>query len=318
LAPAEPGVRHLCRSGHPLPYAVGSSATPEVFESFVATLTTQGQPLAVTHETLDALSGLCTEFRCPWLSAQLSDFRNSAEHQIFVLRARVEAIEVLLSATVAALPKAEVSPLSRFVDEVEGLAASSEPGFARFSRAIFALKSWILPDSAIVAEWPALFAEFRGKRFALLWRGSRDGFRASDFHGRCGGHANTLALIQDTEGNIFGGFTPVAWESSLQWKFKADPSLKSFLVTLKNPHNIPARKFALKAEKKDEAICGDFLRGPHFWDVGVYDNCNANTSSYAHHFGESYANDTGRDGKTFFTGSERFAVKEIEVFEVTD
>jgi hypothetical protein len=33
-------------------------------------------------------------------------------------------------------------------------------------------------SSVIVADFPALFAEFRGKRFTLLWRGSRDGFRA--------------------------------------------------------------------------------------------------------------------------------------------
>jgi hypothetical protein len=35
---------------------------------------------------------------------------------------------------------------------------------------------------------------------------------ARHFHGRCDGHAPTLTLIQDTEGNIFGGFTPVEWE----------------------------------------------------------------------------------------------------------
>jgi hypothetical protein len=38
------------------------------------------------------------------------------------------------------------------------------------------------------------------------------------------------------------------------WSYKADHSLKSFVFTLKNPHNFPVRKFALKAEKKDRAI----------------------------------------------------------------
>jgi hypothetical protein len=52
--------------------------------------------------------------------------------------------------------------------------------------------------SLIVAGFSALFAEFSEKRFVLLWRGSRDGFGARDFHGRCDGHAPTLALIQDT------------------------------------------------------------------------------------------------------------------------
>jgi hypothetical protein len=94
-------------------------------------------------------------------------------------------------------------------------------------------------DSQIISDFPAIFAEFRKKRFSLLWRGSRDGFKAQEFHRRCDGHANTLTVILDTEGNIFGGFTPVEWESrtSSPW-CKADDSLRSFVFTLKNPHNI--------------------------------------------------------------------------------
>jgi hypothetical protein len=37
----------------------------------------------------------------------------------------------------------------------------------------------------IVADFPALFAEFGGKQFTLLWRGSRDG------------HNNTLTLAPE-------------------------------------------------------------------------------------------------------------------------
>jgi hypothetical protein len=170
--------------------------------------------------------------------------------------------------------------------------------------------------SKIISYFPEIFSEFRGKRFSLLWRGGRDGFKARDFLGRCDGHANTLTLIEDTKGNIFGGFTPVEWDSE-DWHHKADPSLKSFLFTLKNPHNVPARTFALKAEKKDEAIYCSFNRGPLFNDIGVSDDCNANTHSYTS-LGRSYTNDTGLDGEKFFTGSKYFQVKEVEVFEITD
>jgi hypothetical protein len=111
----------------------------------------------------------------------------------------------------------------------------------------------------------------------------------------------------------------VKWESPSKGKLKADPSLKSFVFTLKNPHNFPARKFALKAEKKDEAISCDSERGPYFYGgIGVSDNCDAHSSSFTQHFGSSYANDTGQDGRTFFAGSGTFTVKEIEVFEITD
>jgi hypothetical protein len=180
-------------------------------------------------------------------------------------------------------------------------------------------------DSAIVPQFPPLFAEFGGKRFKLLWRGGRDGFGASKFHRRCNGHANTLTLIEDTDGNIFGGFTPVPWESREYDEYeddnkmnKPDPSLRSFLFTLKNPHNFPARKFALKADHKDWAIDCDSSFGPHFCDISVYDNSNAYASSDTFNFGHRYANDTGLDGKTFFTGSYKFKAKEVEVFEITD
>jgi hypothetical protein len=108
-------------------------------------------------------------------------------------------------------------------------------------------------DSLIVSDFPPLFETFCPKRFGLLWRGSRDSFTAKEFHRRCEGRANTLTLIADTDGNVFGGFTPVKWESGN--KYKGDDSLRSFLFTLRNPHGVPPRKFALKAEEKHNAIC---------------------------------------------------------------
>jgi hypothetical protein len=53
-------------------------------------------------------------------------------------------------------------------------------------------------------------------------------------------------------------------------------------------------------------------------DIGVLDYCTAKACSPTYHFGESYTNDTGLDGMTFFTGSLEFQVKEIEVFEIIE
>jgi hypothetical protein len=191
----------------------------------------------------------------------------------------------------------------------------------------------LLPfDSQIISDIPEIFAEFRKKQFQLLWRGSRDGFGAAEFHRRCDGHGNTLTVILDTKGNIFGGFTPVEWESRVYSQrqgdgdncLKADESLKSFLFTLKNPHNIPAKRFALKTEAKDRAIICDSRWCPRFGhctfdiscDIGVCDNCNTDINNCTS-LGCSYTNDNGLYGKTFFTGSDMFQVREIEVFEIT-
>jgi hypothetical protein len=177
-------------------------------------------------------------------------------------------------------------------------------------------------DSVILTDFPDIFNEFHESRFTLLWRGTRDGSSARDFHSRCDGHGNTLTLILDTDGNIFGGFTPVKWESRASdcWhpkaNYKADSSLRSFLFSLKNPHNYAAKRFALKEERKEAAIECNTWWGPRFSDLCVSDNCFANSNSWAANFGWAYTNDTGLAGETFFTGSRNFTVKEIEVFEV--
>jgi hypothetical protein len=150
----------------------------------------------------------------------------------------------------------------------------------------------------------------------FLWRDGRDGFGARDFHSRCDGHANTLTVILNTHRDIFGRFTPVEWESSDDCEWKTNKTLKSFLFTLKNPHNVPAPRFALKAETKEEALDCDSELSPSVCEIGVFDDCNTNTDSFTYNFGIHYTNDTGRDKETFFTGSWNFKVQEIEVFDI--
>jgi hypothetical protein len=73
---------------------------------------------------------------------------------------------------------------------------------------------------------------------------------------------------------------------------------------------------------KHGAIDCDSEWGPCFGyfggcDIAVSDNCNTNTDSYTC-LGICYTNDTGLDKNVVFTGSWKFRVKEIEVFEITD
>ena len=46
---------------------------------------------------------------------------------------------------------------------------------------------------------------------ANLWRGTRDGFRAHNFHRLCDGQGKTLTVVKTTRGTIFGGFTDISW-----------------------------------------------------------------------------------------------------------
>jgi hypothetical protein len=109
----------------------------------------------------------------------------------------------------------------------------------------------------------------------------------------------------------------VKWES--RGGCKTDDSLKSFLFTLKNPQNIPARRFALKIEKKYCAIDCDSKCGPSFGcAIVVRDNCNVNTNSFVYfdNINNGYIDDTGGNEKIFFTSSQNIQVMEIEVFEI--
>ena len=60
------------------------------------------------------------------------------------------------------------------------------------------LKGW-LPEG-LAGEWH------------LLFRASRDGFKASTFHSKCDNKGPTVTIMK-SGGNIFGGFTKRAWES---------------------------------------------------------------------------------------------------------
>jgi hypothetical protein len=90
------------------------------------------------------------------------------------------------------------------------------------------------------------------------------------------------------------------------------------LTQLKDPHNIAARRFALKAKQKHRAIICMPGCDPRFWDISIRDHCNEGIHSFTGCFGETYINDTPLAGRTFFTGSNEFTAKEIEVFEVTN
>jgi hypothetical protein len=179
-------------------------------------------------------------------------------------------------------------------------------------------KSWPPFDSKILSGVPEIFSVFVNKTFRLLYRGSRDGFEARTFHSLCNGHKNTVSLILSTNGFIFGGYTPVAWNS--RNAHVSDPSLRSFIFTIKNPHNLAAQIFKQKTE--DHAITDFPAWGPgfgssYYCDLQVCDECDSCNKSCSR-LGRSYTNDTGKSGNEVLTGAEDFTVKEIEVFEVVD
>jgi hypothetical protein len=89
------------------------------------------------------------------------------------------------------------------------------------------------------------FEEFRAKGWALLWRGSRVSVCSQESHHRYDSRPNTVMLIQDKDGNLLGGFTPVEWDSKSD--AKGDNSLRRFLFTLRNLCGVVQGKKLLNA-----------------------------------------------------------------------
>jgi hypothetical protein len=180
---------------------------------------------------------------------------------------------------------------------------------------------WIRPrgfESTVISDFPTIFYEFRKSRFELLYRGTQDGFGSSDFHRTCDGHNNTITLIRTTKDFVFGGYTPVSWDSTTN-NFKADSSQRSFVFTILNPHCIGSRKFRLKPDQTHRAISAERDYGPIFGlghTIRVCHNSSTTNNNYTDLTG--YVNDTGLDSKVVFTGEYNFTVKEMEIFQVYD
>ena len=151
--------------------------------------------------------------------------------------------------------------------------------------------------------------------FSLLWRGSRDGFDAATFHRLCDGKANTVTVVKNTNGIIFGGFTSIPWKSS--GDYKADS--QAFLFSLTNPSNEPVK---LNVHLEDCAVYHHSSYGPTFGlrhDLCVSSLSNKNRNSRMNlRVYESPNGKSGKEGgKSIVGGSDnKFQTVEVEVYQV--
>ena len=152
-------------------------------------------------------------------------------------------------------------------------------------------------------------------KLELLYRASRDGWRATDFHSKCDNKGATVTVIKSTGGSVFGGYADVAWASSGQWL----PSSNAFPFALQYPSGVAPVKMPLTQAPHPNAIHDHSSHGPTFGnghDIHVADNANSNTNSYTN-VGPAYQLPAGQDARCFLTGTGNFQTAEIEVFRVT-
>ena len=144
--------------------------------------------------------------------------------------------------------------------------------------------------------------------FEKIFTMSINGSSSKNFHNCCDNKGPTLTLIQTKKNQIFGGFTPLNWESS------GDPLIdlydQTFLFSLNS-----SKTFNLINKEKTAIYCNREY-GPSFGagDLSIESNMKK---------GETYANEY----TNFFTNynlelvegkgeMENFEIKELEVFKV--
>ncbi len=110
-----------------------------------------------------------------------------------------------------------------------------------------------------------------------MYRGTRDGFGAGDFHSKCDGHANTLTILK-VKYNYIGGFSSVDWQpgpNPNNWK--SDPN--AFIFSLTNKQN-KSLKIKIDPNQNQKAIYCDSGFGPIFgngYDICIGNNANPST-----------------------------------------
>ncbi|TNV80113.1 hypothetical protein FGO68_gene4428 [Halteria grandinella] len=135
----------------------------------------------------------------------------------------------------------------------------------------------------------------------LLYRASKDGFGAKDFHRQCDNKRPTLTIIKADKGHIIGGYTEEHWSSD--GIDKEDTDSWVFTITHPHPFRYNGVKRAIGCIKNQGAIFGIGN------DIAISDNSNANTDSYVHGTGDAsfiYGSThlLNRSGKTYFRAAE--------------
>lgn len=154
--------------------------------------------------------------------------------------------------------------------------------------------------------------DFKNQKLKLLYRASRDGFGAVNFHAKCDNQANTITLIRTSKNEVFGGFTQQMWSSNNQ--FYDDD--KAYLFSLVNKFGKP---FVCRIINPFKAIECTATFGPTFGTSDLYVCDNSNVESFSYSVLSNYVppKDIGHESRNYYFCSEKnFLISELEVFQI--
>ena len=173
--------------------------------------------------------------------------------------------------------------------------------YEKFNNGI--LKDIIKEQEEIELVVNKISEKYPGSTYRLLYKGSRDGDGANDFHSKCDEAEKTLIIVEDNYGNRFGGFTTQDWGG--QYLQKKDDEAFIFSIDKKKVYDVIPNQNAI-------GCYPNF--GPVFFgcQIRIYDN-------FLTKGGTTY-----KKGLNYYTtedfeltnGNQNFGVRDIEVYEV--
>eukprot|EP01099_Mayorella_cantabrigiensis_P008485 TRINITY_DN7976_c0_g1_i1.p1 TRINITY_DN7976_c0_g1~~TRINITY_DN7976_c0_g1_i1.p1 ORF type:complete len:275 (-),score=73.72 TRINITY_DN7976_c0_g1_i1:65-775(-) len=191
----------------------------------------------------------------------------------------------------------------------------------REKRETIELKKSRFPDSKILetSEEDEMLVEWleqaRGRgesrNISLLYRGSRDGFEASEFHKRCDSQGPTVVIYRTSDGKRGGGYSAVEWKPSQSGIGLEDKTGTSFLFSLdqrsRYNYNRNTGAFSIVSHAGFGPIFG---RSHNGHDLILVSNCNTSISS------GSTPSSYSIPSNTALAGSFPFQVDDYEVWKI--
>ena len=140
---------------------------------------------------------------------------------------------------------------------------------------------------------------------------STNGSSSKDFHKYCDNKGPTLTLIKTTKNKIFGGFTPLNWESD--GADKIDDNNETFIFSL----NLMKKYDMIKKEKG--AIHCQKNNGPYFGGFSARDFSIEKNMKKGETYANEYSNFLSNKNLDLTGGKgngETFDIEEFEIFKI--
>ncbi|GES83724.1 carbohydrate-binding module family 13 protein [Rhizophagus clarus] len=153
--------------------------------------------------------------------------------------------------------------------------------------------------------------------FKLIFRGSRDGFTANEFHKICDNKSHTVTIIKVKDSNeILGGYNPIEWKNNRNlYTCNYGNTRDSFIFSFINKENIETCIIS-RVEDETCAVRCWYIYGPSFGigDLKLYGGSKGKISfdnKISSCIKKSYE-------KQIRKTEENFSVEEYEVFHITN